>query len=48
LDGAVSALAIDSMGNTYVTGLAHGTDIPTTPGAFQRTFAGGGYTVLGE
>jgi photosystem II stability/assembly factor-like uncharacterized protein len=34
-------LAIDAAGAVYVTGLAHSTDFPTTPGAFQRTKRGG-------
>ena len=38
-EGAVD-LAIDSVGNAYLTGLTFSTDFPTTPGAFQRTLAG--------
>jgi len=34
---AATALAIDSSGNTYVTGYAHSADFPVTAGAFQST-----------
>jgi Beta-propeller repeat len=34
-------LAVDSCGNAYVPGLTSSTDFPTTPGAFQTSFAGG-------
>jgi beta-propeller repeat-containing protein len=33
---------VDSAGNAYVTGIADSTDFPTTPGALQTTFQGGG------
>lgn len=43
--GSATALAVDSAGNAYVTGLASlgvaNSDFPTTPGAFQTAFAGG-------
>jgi len=34
-------IAVDTLGNAYVTGDTRSTDFPTTPGAFQT--AGGGY-----
>ncbi len=38
---AVGSVTSDSSGATYVTGAAGGPDFPTTPGAFNRTYAGG-------
>ena len=35
------AIAVDTAGNAYVTGIA-GDGFPTTPGAFQTTYGGGG------
>lgn len=37
-----NSLAIDLAGNVYVTGAVHGSNFPTTTGALQTTFAGGG------
>ncbi len=34
-------IAVDSTGNAYVTGTTYSTNFPTTPGALQRTIAGG-------
>ena len=35
------AVAVDSSGSAYVTGYTTSTNYPTTPGAFQTTYAGG-------
>jgi len=40
-DDAGHAIAVDAVGNAYVTGETNSTNFPTTPGAFQTTFGGG-------
>lgn len=42
---AVRDVCVDHQGNTVVVGGTTSTDFPTTPGAFSRTFTGGGTTV---
>ena len=39
--GQANAIALDSSGTAYVTGLVSGDDFPTTAGAYQSTYAGG-------
>jgi hypothetical protein len=41
-DDVGMGIAVDTDGNAYVTGSTVSTDFPTTPGAFQPVFAGGG------
>jgi len=36
-------IAVDAAKNAYVTGYTDSTNFPTSPGAFQTTFAGGGF-----
>jgi hypothetical protein len=38
------AIAVDTNGDAYVTGNTTSSDFPTTPGAFQKAFAGGCYS----
>jgi hypothetical protein len=40
LDSSTS-IAVDAGANAYITGQASSVGLPTTPGAFQRTFGGG-------
>jgi hypothetical protein len=35
-------VAVDAMGNAYFTGETHANNLPTTPGAAQKNFGGGG------
>jgi uncharacterized protein (TIGR03437 family) len=43
-DDCVSAMAVDSLGNAYITGATSTNGLGTTPGVFQRNYAG--YFVL--
>jgi hypothetical protein len=36
-----NGIAVDALGNAYVTGVTSSFDFPTTPGTFQSTYAGG-------
>jgi hypothetical protein len=40
--GELHGIAVDALGNAYVTGTTSSTNFPTTIGAFQTTFGGGG------
>jgi hypothetical protein len=41
-DDYAEAIAVDGLGNAYVTGITGSNDFPTTPGAFATTAPGGG------
>ncbi|MGI8858086.1 MAG: SBBP repeat-containing protein [Thermomicrobiales bacterium] len=45
LPTGAAGIAIDGAGNAYLTGGTNDPTFPTTPGAYQRTFRGGGDTV---
>jgi hypothetical protein len=42
-DDVGRGIAVDGLGNAYVTGYTGSTNFPTTPGAFKTTFSGGNY-----
>jgi len=41
LDAELTAIAVDSSGNSYLTGSTASANFPTTPGVFQSTYRGG-------
>jgi Bacterial Ig-like domain (group 3)/Beta-propeller repeat len=41
IDAQLTAIAVDSSGNTYLTGYTPSANFPTTPGVFQSTYSGG-------
>ena len=38
-----TGIALDGLGNAYITGVTASASFPTTPGAFQTSYGGGGY-----
>jgi hypothetical protein len=38
-----TAIAVDALGNAFVTGWTSSTSFPTTPGAFQPKYSGGNF-----
>jgi hypothetical protein len=45
-NGVGTAIAVDGQGNAYTTGTVGYADFPTTPGAYQTSYAGGFVTEL--
>jgi hypothetical protein len=41
-----TSLVIDASGNTFIIGRTGSTNFPTTPGAYQTNYGGGGYDVF--
>jgi hypothetical protein len=41
-------IAVDGAGHAYVTGATGSGNFPTTPGAFQTSFQGGGNSIMGD
>jgi hypothetical protein len=43
-EGDKQGIDVDTAGNAYVVGATDSINFPTTPGAYQTTYGGGGYT----
>jgi hypothetical protein len=48
IDAYIFALAVDSSGNSYLTGLTYSSNFPTTPGAFQSAPGGNGDVLVAK
>lgn len=39
-------IAVDDLGNAYISGITNSSDLPVTPGAFQTIYGGGAFNVF--
>jgi hypothetical protein len=46
IDDYGQSIAVDNLGNAYITGYTYSSDFPTTLGAFDTSFNGGSYDVF--